>query len=163
MKNVTTTSVKVQAQSMAVSTVKAVVCIPHIILQSSADLLSIGEAKVINLIDGTPIIVSVMHRQSYTQEKMANTIKYAMDQKAKVQAKLDSYRQQDIDKLKTKLDKLEGVEHIAPTMTPEEAFILNKPKVTLTPKVEVPAPPVFIPINKRGPKAVPTMTVPATV
>lgn len=155
MKNSNNKSVKVQAQSMAVATVKAVVCVPHIILQSSADLLSIGEAKVINLIDGTPIIVSVMHRQSYTQEKMAKTIQYAIDQKAKVQAKLDSYRQQDIDKLKTKLDKLEGVEHIA---TPEVAIV---PPTVPAPPVEAP----FIPINKRGPKkdSTPLMTVPAAL
>ncbi len=150
MKN-SNNSVKVQAQSMAVATIKAVVCVPHIILQSSADLLAIGEAKAINLIDGTPVLEAMMHRQSYTAQKMANTVQYAMDQKDKVQAKLDSYRKQDINKLKTKLDKLEGVEHITP-VTAEEAFIAE---------TVVPAPPTteapFIPINKRA-KPTPVMT-----
>lgn len=156
MKNVTTTSVKVQAQSMTVATIKAVVCVPHIILQSSADLLSIAEAKAINLVDGTPMIASVMHRDSYTRDKMAKAIEYANNQKDKVQAKLDSYRQQDINKLKTKLDKLEGVEHISNT---EVATV----PPTVQPEPTVPAPPVFIPINKRGPKATPVMTAPAAV
>jgi len=178
MKNSSNNSVKVQAQSMAVATVKAVVCIPHIILQTSADLLSLTEANVINMIDGTPIIETVMARQSYTQEKMAKAVGFALQQKDKVQAKLDRYRQQDIDKAKAnvekltaKIDKLEGVEHIAaPTVvTPTVEVPPVAKKVILTPKeTVVPAPPVvkeevpFIPINKRK-TATPVMTVPAAV
>lgn len=145
MKNsINTVEVKAKAQSMTVATIKAVVCVPHIILQSSADLLMIGEAKLINLVDGTEMIVSIAHRSSYTQEKMEKAANFVLEQQAKVQAKLDSRRQQDIAKAKAHLDKLEGVEHVAePT---------------------VPAPPVeeeFIPINKRA-KATPTMNaVPA--
>lgn len=215
MKNSANNSVKVQAQSMAVATVKGLVCIPHIILQTSADLLSLGEAHAVNLIDGTPVIATVMARQSYTQEKMAKAVGFALQQQEKLQAKLDRYRQQDIDKAKAnveklnaKIDKLEGVEHITEVspiknvvpvsdiLTPgpisaviPEVTVPAPPvakKVILTPKTVVPAPPVnaiadlattvgkaiaeqkeevYIPINKRGPKAkaTPLMTVPAAV
>jgi hypothetical protein len=180
MKNSANNSVKVQAQSMTVKTIKAVVCVPHIILQASADLLSLGEGQLINLVDGTPVIETVMARQSYTQNKMAKAVGFAIEQKDKVQAKLDSYRQQDIDKAKdnvakltAKIDKLEGVEHIT---EPEVAIVpptVQAPpvakKVVLTLKeTVVPAPPVeapFVPIQlrKKAKDTTPVMTVPAAV
>jgi hypothetical protein len=121
---------KAQVQSFAVSTIKAVVCVPHLLLQSSANILMIGEAKAINLVDGTEMIVSINHRSSYTQEKMEKVANFVLEQEAKVKAKLESRRQQDIYKAKKHLDQLEGVEH-----QEEETFI---------------------PINKRT-KSVPTM------
>jgi uncharacterized protein (DUF2342 family) len=140
---------KVKVQSMSVATVKAVFCVPHIIAQSTADLLNVTEAAIINKIDGTPVIESMMHRESYTREKMAKAVNYAIEQKAKLQAKLDSRKQQDINKLKTALDKLEGVEHITTTNAPKFNKETEKPVDTIT----IPAP--FVPINKRKKEANP--------
>lgn len=157
----TTSTTKAKAQSMTVATIKAVVCVPHIILQSSADLLMIGEAKLINVVDGTPMLESIVHRTTYTQEKMAIAANKVLDIQAKLQAKLDSRKQQDINKLKTALDKLEGVEHVAPTPDPKngiadlakkvgEEIAKGKAEPTVpTPVVEAP----FVPINKRPTKS----------
>lgn len=144
MKNVNKSSVK----SVAVSTVKAVFCVPHLVLQSSADLLNGTEALAINAIDGTPMEQSMMERALYTNEKQMQAVAQAKRLKAMVDKKRDQVRQAKINMLKKQLDKAEGVEQQPeviepaplPAVTPTEAFIAP---IIPSPVIIAPAPPVM--------------------
>jgi hypothetical protein len=164
---------KQSVQSAAVTAVKVIVYPAHLVAQTTADLLNIGQAKAINLIDGTEIYESMMNQQSWTQQQQATVVEKAMTIREKMQEQRLFNRQQDIDKLKSKLDKLEGVEHIdsteptatnteAPAVTTEPIAVPTPPNMVIEPPKEdttgeaVP----FVPINQRKPKAkdVPLMT-----
>jgi len=107
-----TTITKQQAQSAGVSTVKAIVYPLHLVAQTTADLLAIGQAQAIKAIDGTEVFESIMNCQSWTQEQQAKVVSKAMAIKEKMDRQRDANIKQDIEKFKAKLDKLEGVEHI---------------------------------------------------
>lgn len=126
---------KEKAQSVAVTTVKAIVYPAHLVCQTAADILCIGQAQIINKIDGTPVIESVFECQSWTQEQQAKVVGKAMAIKDKWDRQREANRQQDAERLRAKLDKLEGVEHI---VSPE-------PAIVPVPPVEAP----FVPINQR--------------
>ena len=108
MKTVSKESVK----AGAVSTVKAIMCVPHLVLQTTADLVNITEAKAINLIDGTPVEQSAMERALYTNAKQQAAISKIEQFKADIEAKRERVRQAKINYLKSQLDKAEGVEHV---------------------------------------------------
>jgi hypothetical protein len=139
MKNTENNSVKSQAQSAAITTVKAIVYPVHLVCQTTADLLSIGQAQVINKIDGTPVIQSVMECQSWTQEQQAKVVGKAMAIKDKYERQREANRQQDAARLRAKLDIIEGVEHITTTNASEFNKETEKPVST---EPIVPAPPV---------------------
>jgi hypothetical protein len=122
----TETTTKQKAQHAAVTAVKVIVYPAHLVCQTAADLLCIGQAQVINKIDGTPVFESMMDQQSWTQHQQAKVVAKGMEVKARIDARREANRQQHIDRLKRELDKQEGVQH-----------------VTITePIVVVPAPPV---------------------
>lgn len=116
---------KEKAQSVAVTAVKAIVYPAHLVCQTAADILCIGQAQIINKIDGTPVIQSVMEQQSWSQNQQAKVVGAGMKLIDKWERQREYNRQQDAARLKAKLDKLEGVEHV------------TKPE-----NVIVPAPPV---------------------
>jgi hypothetical protein len=158
----TATTVK----SVAVDTVKIVVYPAHLVCQTAADLLNIGQAKAINLIDGTPILESMHEQSTWTQNQQAKVVGKAMEIRERMLKQRDYNRQQDIDKLKNKLNTLEGVESVptppvpaapkkqgplakaiakveaqydVPLMTPIEAFEpaeIINPEVNLMPQLQ---------------------------
>lgn len=136
MKNtINTQDVKAKAQSASVATIKALVCVPHIALVTAADLLSFGEAKLINVIDGTPVTDTMNDRTSYTAQKMAMVAMKAIEINQKIEDRRNDRKEKDIAKLKEALDKLEGVEHIETKAEP----VVEQPKpIVPTP----PTPPV---------------------
>lgn len=140
MKNSAINTVK----SVAVDTVKVIVYPAHLIAQTTADLLNIGQAQAIKAIDGTPLYQSLMDQATWTQTKQAAVVNKYMAVKERIEKQRESNRQQDIDRLKKSLDKLEGVEHL----TTEPASVVDNAEV-ITPVVDmteqatpkVPAPP----------------------
>lgn len=131
---------KKSVQSAAVSTVKAVFCIPHLALQTAADLVNVTEAKTINLIDGTPVEQSVMERALYTNAKQQAALAKIEQLKSKIEAKRERVRQAKINYLKSQLDKAEGVEHIDESTAPAKPA--PKPRAPKAKKqATVPAPP----------------------
>lgn len=115
---------KEKAQSVAVTAVKAIVYPAHLVCQTAADILCIGQAQIINKIDGTPVFESVMEQQSWTQKQQAVVVGAGMKLKDKWDRQREANRQQDAARLKAKLDKLEGVEHIA---KPENVIVPAPP------------------------------------
>lgn len=108
MKNSAINTVK----SVAVDTVKVIVYPAHLVLQTGADLLNIGQAQAIKAIDGTPVLQSMFDQATWTQNKQAAVVNKYMQVKERIDKQRESNRQQDIDRLKASLDKLEGVEHV---------------------------------------------------
>ena len=142
----TETTTKQKAQSAAVTAVKVIVYPAHLVCQTAADLLCIGQAQVINKIDGTPVFESMMAQQSWTQHKQAIVVAKGIALRERVEARREANRVQHIAKLQTELDKAQGVEHIAST---EPASVVSA--VSTEPaSVVVPAPPVE---KKQGPLA----------
>lgn len=129
MKNSAINTVK----SVAVDTVKVIVYPAHLVLQTGADLLNIGQAQAIKVIDGTPVMQSMFDQQTWTQNKQASVVNKYLQVKERIEKQRESNRQQDIDRLKKSLDKLEGVEHL----TTEPASVVDDAEV-ITPVVEVP-------------------------
>jgi len=158
MKNSAKTTVK----SVAVDTVKIIVYPAHLVCQTAADLLNIGQAKAINLIDDTPVFQSMHDQATWTQNQQAYVVGKGMAIRERILAQRESNRQQDIAKHQARIDKLNGVEHIDTT---EPIVVSTEPKAVTTEPIVVPAPPIeapFVPINKRPKKAdtsaLPTMT-----
>lgn len=109
MKNSTINTVK----SVAVDTVKVIVYPAHLVLQTSADLLNIGQAQAIKAIDGTPLYQSLHDQATWTQEQQAKVVTKFMAVKERIEKQRESNRLQDIDRLQKALDKAQGVEHIS--------------------------------------------------
>lgn len=151
----TESTTKQKAQNAAVTAVKIIVYPAHLVCQTAADLLCIGQAQAINKIDGTPVFKSMMDQQTWTQERQAYVVGKGMEIKDKWDRQREANRQQDAARLRAKLDKVEGVEHITNT---EPAIVSTEPIAVNT----VPSPPVeapFIPINQRKKaEQVPTMS-----
>lgn len=162
MKNSATSTVK----SVAVDTVKIIVYPAHLVCQTAADLLNIGQAKAINMIDDTPIFQSMHDQSTWTQNQQAYVVGKAMAVRERILAQRESNRQQDIAKYQARIDKLNGVEHMdLPVANQMKNHLEKLADVVIAPTVAVPAPPVeapFVPINKRPKKAdtsaLPTMT-----
>lgn len=174
MKNSAINTVK----AVAVDTVKVMVYPAHLVLQTGADLLNIGQAQAIKVIDGTPVLQSMFEQQTWTQNKQAAVVNKYMEVKERIEKQRDFNRQQDINRLKKSLDKLECVEHITENvstpnyntiggeitkiiteMTHEEIEELKQTK-------KVPAPPkrenaVAKAIRKAEGNPIPLMTAPA--
>jgi hypothetical protein len=99
-------------KSASVTVIKTIVAPVHVTLQASADLLALGEAKLINSIDGTPVIESVFMRTSHTQNKIEQATAKAMEIYERRAIKKEKRRQEHIESLKAKLDHAEGIEHM---------------------------------------------------
>ena len=149
MKNSTINTVK----SVAVDTVKVIVYPAHLVLQTSADLLNIGQAQAIKAIDGTPLYQSLHDQATWTQEQQAKVVTKFMAVKERIEKQRESNRLQDIDRLQKALDKAQGVEHISNneniTKHTEPVAKVIKTDVTETvaetkptEQIVVPAPPV---------------------
>lgn len=131
-------TMKSQVQSGAVTVVKAITYPAHLVLQTAADLVSLGQGQAIKLIDGTPVIESAMACQSWTQHQQMKVVEKAMEVKAKYERQREANRQQDIDRLNKQLNKLEGVEEVAtPTVNTEAVKATTEPTSVIAP----PAPP----------------------
>ena len=109
MKNSTINTVK----SVAVDTVKVIVYPAHLVLQTSADLLNIGQAQAIKAIDGTPLYQSLHDQATWTQEQQAKVVTKFMAVKERIEKQREYNRQQDIARLQKALDKAQGVEHVS--------------------------------------------------
>lgn len=159
-------SAKSTVKSVAVDTVKIIVYPAHLVCQTAADLLNIGQAKAINMIDDTPIFQSMHDQLTWTQNQQAYVVGKGMEIRERILAQRESNRQQDIAKHQARIDKLSGVEHMdLPVANQMKKDLEKLADVVIAPTVAVPAPPVeapFVPINKRGAKAddsaLPTMT-----
>lgn len=142
MKNSAINTVK----SVAVDTVKVIVYPAHLVLQTGADLLNIGQAQAIKVIDGTPVMQSMFDQQTWTQNKQASVVNKYLQVKERIEKQRESNRQQDIDRLKKSLDKLEGVEHLTtePASVVDDKYdaagflIKGDNGQVITPVVEVP-------------------------
>ena len=104
---------KKSIQSAAVKTIKAVMCVPHLVLQTATDLTNATEATAINLIDGTPVDQSMMDRALYTNAKQQAALNKIEELKAKINEQKERIRAKKIELLKAQLDKAEGVEQVS--------------------------------------------------
>lgn len=144
-------------KEIAVKTVKVIVYPAHLVCQTAADLLNIGQAQAINKIDGTPVLQSMMEQTTWTQHQQAKVVGKAIELRQRVLKQREFNRQQDIDKLKQQLDKLEGVEHVVsksstPVVVPVSSELTPCPVSSIIPTsvVSVPTPPFE---KKQGPLA----------
>ena len=145
---------KKSIQSAAVKTVKAVMCVPHLVLQTATDLTNATEATAINLIDGTPIDQSMMERALYTNAKQQAALNQIEKLKSKINEQKERIRVKKIELLRAQLDKAEGVEkvsepttEIVQTITVPTPLAAPAPPVMTAPaapaQTVVPAPPVM--------------------
>ena len=133
---------KKSIQAAAVKTVKAVMCVPHFVLQTATDLTNATEATAINLIDGTPVNQSMMDRALYTNAKQQAALNKIEELKAKINEQKERIRAKKIELLKVQLNKAEGVEQISEHA--KEEVIVPAPPVMTAPMVTpttVPSPP----------------------
>lgn len=128
---------KKSIQAAAVKTVKAVMCVPHLVLQTATDLTNATEATAINLIDGTPVDQSMMDRALYTNAKQQAALNKIEELKAKINEQKERIRAKKIELLKAQLNKAEGVEQVSES-TKEEVIVPAPPMMT---PITVPAPP----------------------
>ena len=135
---------KKSIQAAAVKTVKAVMCVPHLVLQTATDLTNATEATAINLIDGTPVDQSMMDRALYTNAKQQAALNKIEELKAKINEQKERIRAKKIELLKAQLNKAEGVEQVSES-TKEEVIVPAPPMMTPEPPmmtpITVPAPP----------------------
>ena len=129
---------KKSIQSAAVKTIKAVMCVPHLVLQTATDLTNATEATAINLIDGTPVDQSMMDRALYTNAKQQAALNKIEELKAKINEQKERIRAKKIELLKAQLDKAEGVEQVS---EPIQTITVPTPPAAPTPPVMT-APPV---------------------
>lgn len=128
---------KKSIQAAAVKTVKAVMCVPHLVLQTATDLTNATEATAINLIDGTPVDQSMMDRALYTNAKQQAALNKIEELKAKINEQKERIRAKKIELLKAQLNKAEGVEQISEQTTePIQTITVPTPPAA-------PAPPVM--------------------
>lgn len=120
---------KKSIQSVAVKTVKAVMCVPHLVLQTATDLTNATEATAINLIDGTPVDQSMMERALYTNAKQQNALNKIENLKSKINEQKERIRVKKIELLRAQLNKAEGVEQV------------SEPTTEIVQTVTVPTPP----------------------
>ena len=120
---------KKSIQSAAVKTVKAVMCVPHLVLQTATDLTNATEATAINLIDGTPIDQSMMERALYTNAKQQAALNKIENLKSKINEQKERIRVKKIELLRAQLNKAEGVEQV------------SEPTTEIVQTVTVPTPP----------------------
>ena len=149
---------KKSIQSAAVKTVKAVMCVPHLVLQTATDLTNATEATAINLIDGTPVDLSMIDRALYTNAKQQAAINKIEELKAKINEQKERIRAKKIELLKAQLDKAEGVEQVS---EPIQTITFPTPPAASAPLVmtapESPVPPVMTaPAVPAPPKATTT-------
>ena len=128
---------KKSIQSAAVKTVKAVMCVPHLVLQTATDLTNATEATAINLIDGTPVDQSMMDRALYTNAKQQAALNKIEELKAKINEQKERIRAKKIELLKAQLNKAEGVEQIS-EHAKEEVIVPAPPVMTAPPAVIAP-------------------------
>ena len=138
---------KKSIQAAAVKTVKAVMCVPHLVLQTATDLTNATEATAINLIDGTPVDQSMMDRALYTNAKQQAALNKIEELKAKINEQKERIRAKKIELLKAQLDKAEGVEQVSEPIqtitvpTPPAAPappVMTAPAVPALPKTRAP-------------------------
>ena len=139
---------KKSIQAAAVKTVKAVMCVPHLVLQTATDLTNATEATAINLIDGTPVDQSMMDRALYTNAKQQAALNKIEELKAKINEQKERIRTKKIELLKAQLNKAEGVEQISEQTTePIQTITVPTPPAEPAPLVmtepESPVPPVM--------------------
>ena len=128
---------KKSIQSVAVKTVKAVMCVPHLVLQTATDLTNATEATAINLIDGTPIDQSMMERALYTNAKQQAALNKIENLKSKINEQKERIRVKKIELLRAQLNKAEGVEQVSePTTEIVQTITVSTPPAA-------PAPPVM--------------------
>ena len=135
---------KKSIQSVAVKTVKAVMCVPHLVLQTATDLTNATEATAINLIDGTPIDQSMMERALYTNAKQQAALNKIENLKSKINEQKERIRVKKIELLRAQLNKAEGVEQV------------SEPTTEIVQTVTVPTPPVAPAPAEPAQPAVPT-------
>ena len=139
---------KKSIQSAAVKTVKAVMCVPHLVLQTATDLTNATEATAINLIDGTPVDQSMMDRALYTNAKQQAALNKIKELKAKINEQKERIRAKKIELLKAQLNKAEGVEQISEHA--KEEVIVPAPPVMTAP-IMTPEPPMVTPTTVPSP------------
>ena len=135
---------KKSIQSAAVKTVKAVMCVPHLVLQTATDLTNATEATAINLIDGTPIDQSMMERALYTNAKQQAALNKIKNLKSKINEQKERIRVKKIELLRAQLNKAEGVEQV------------SEPTTEIVQTVTVPTPPAAPAPAEPAQPAVPT-------
>ena len=140
---------KKSIQAAAVKTVKAVMCLPHLVLQTATDLTNATEATAINLIDGTPVDQSMMDRALYTNAKQQAALNKIEELKAKINEQKERIRAKKIELLKAQLDKAEGVEQVS---EPIQTITVPTPPAAPAPLVMT-APAVPAPPKTRAPRA----------
>ena len=128
---------KKSIQAAAVKTVKAVMCVPHFVLQTATDLTNATEATAINLIDGTPVDQSMMERALYTNAKQQAALNKIDELKAKINEQKERIRVKKIELLRAQLNKAEGVEQVS---EPTTEIVQT---VTVPTPPSAPAPPVM--------------------
>ena len=131
---------KKSIQAAAVKTVKAVMCVPHLVLQTVTDLTNATEATAINLIDGTPVDQSMMDRALYTNAKQQAALNKIEELKAKINEQKERIRAKKIELLKAQLNKAEGVEQIS-EHAKEEVIVPAPPESPVPPVMTAPAVP----------------------
>ena len=139
---------KKSIQSVAVKTVKAVMCVPHLVLQTATDLTNATEATAINFIDGTPIDQSMMERALYTNEKQQAALRKIDELKAKINEQRERIRAKKIELLKAQLNKAEGVEQVSEP-TKDEVVVPTPPVMTAL--MVTPEPPMMTPVTVPAP------------
>ena len=122
---------KKSIQAAAVKTVKAVMCVPHLVLQTATDLTNATEATAINLIDGTPVDQSMMERALYTNAKQQAALNKIEELKAKINEQKERIRAKKIELLKAQQNKAEGEEQISEHV--KEEVIVPAPPVMTAP------------------------------
>ena len=123
-------------QSVAVKTVKAVMCVPHLVLQTATDLTNATEATAINLIDGTPIDQSMMERALYTNAKQQAALNKIENLKSKINEQKERIRVKKIELLRAQLNKAEGVEQVSePTNEIVQTVTVPTPPAAPAPQV----------------------------
>lgn len=151
-------TIKAQAQNVATTTVKVLTYPVHLVLQTTADLVSLAQGQAINVIDGTPVIKATMECQAWTQDQQAYVVGKIMTVKEKYDRQREANRQQDIERLNKALNKLEGVEQMETPVVP--APPITEP-IVAAPLVETlgsSAKESSYPINKNKKVKTPVMT-----
>jgi hypothetical protein len=142
------TITKVQVKSAAVSAVKVITYPAHLVAQTTADLINIGQAKAINAIDGTPLLEAMHDQVAWTQNKQYAVVAKGMELKDKWERQRHFNREQDIAKAKAKLDALEGVQHSEgveneEVLEPKQNLVVDAICNTIEAITNVPAPPTM--------------------
>jgi hypothetical protein len=162
----TVATIKKQVQNGAVVAVQCATYPAVLVLQTAADLINIGQAGLINAIDGTPVIESMKECETWTQTQQAYVVNAGMKVREKFLRQREANRKHDIEKTKALLDKLEGVEQVQPKIvaksTTEPKVVTTEPIATTTeaPAIVQPIVPTA-PVTPTQPEAVSVPVPPA--